>query len=179
MIKLAKIFLFISAILITVLIVFLVVHNFRDKHYFKFNEIVYYHTDLSEQDIFNIKQKKEITPLEKLLVHTTFNEHSGNIKDTLFVSHLEDAGFVSKDISKAKFSLLQEIFKFKEHVSDETSACEPLYRDILIFKQNGSVVGIAKLCFRCGQHDIVGTNENTACFGESGDFKRLEEVLFK
>ena len=52
-----------------------------------------------------------------------------------------------------------------------------MYRDIIIFKNKGTTVGVAKICFRCDQSSIIGTIANTDEFGMSGDFDRLDKLL--
>ena len=49
-----------------------------------------------------------------------------------------------------------------------------MYRDILIFKHDQKITGIAKLCFECNQKVIVGPT-NKKC--EEFDFGTLWEIL--
>lgn len=56
-----------------------------------------------------------------------------------------------------------------------TALCAPVYRDILVFKKNQKIVGVAKVCFGCTQNYLL--------FGETGmrdvslDYTGLEKDL--
>ena len=49
-----------------------------------------------------------------------------------------------------------------------------MYRDILIFKHDQKITGIAKLCFECNQKVIVGSTNKKF---EEFDFGTLWEIL--
>mgnify|MGYP001994192344 CR=1 FL=1 len=40
-------------------------------------------------------------------------------------------------------------FSEKEHDNIYASPCIAIYRDIVIFKKSGSIIGVAKICFGC------------------------------
>jgi hypothetical protein len=56
-------------------------------------------------------------------------------------------------------------------------ACIAIYRDILVFRNHGKICGIAKVCFKCGIHVIVGTESKTDEFGQAGDYNKLNQLL--
>jgi hypothetical protein len=58
-------------------------------------------------------------------------------------------------------------------------ACDPFYRDILIFKKENKIVGISKICFECGLHWTIGSKRDVLLLGQKGDFEKLEKILSK
>jgi hypothetical protein len=53
--------------------------------------------------------------------------------------------------------------------------CAPVYRDILIFKEDGKVTSIAKICLSCYKNHIV-TEKNTFINSEI-EFEKLHQLL--
>ena len=65
----------------------------------------------------------------------------------------------------------------KSTLENIATACIHVYRDILIFKKEGKVIGTAKICFDCMSKQIKGTTANTENFGQDGDYEKLEKIL--
>ena len=86
-------------------------------------------------------------------------------------------GYSKQMIPAAYHAAIETIFSEKNTSNNWVAACEPIYRDILIFKQSNKIVGVAKLCFECHQHQILGTSVNTEMFGQDGDWEKLEMLL--
>jgi hypothetical protein len=63
------------------------------------------------------------------------------------------------------------MFKFKIFYE----ACIPTYRDILLFKKDGKIVGFAKVCFDCSQSYIVVNKEDVVNL--QLDYEDLKEIL--
>ncbi len=99
------------------------------------------------------------------------------ISDTSFLVQLEKTGFVKSSVDTSKFDTLDELFAPKEVNDSVAYACKPVYRDILVFRKNGRIAGIAKVCFSCKKHLIVGAKGNTDNFGMNGDYERLQRLL--
>ena len=69
------------------------------------------------------------------------------LTDTLYISRLEEFDFDKEKIETAKFDSLRDIFQYKKHTDFFSARCLPTYNDILIFKNKGEIIGIAKICF--------------------------------
>ena len=80
-------------------------------------------------------------------------------------------------IDKSKFESIDKIFIEKSTLENIATACIHVYRDILIFKKEGKVIGTAKICFDCMSKQIKGTTANTENFGQDGDYEKLEKIL--
>lgn len=55
--------------------------------------------------------------------------------------------------------------------------CEPIYRDIFLFKKNTKVSGIAKLCYDCEKSLFIGTSAVVSNFGAKGEFEQLRKII--
>ncbi len=104
-----------------------------------------------------------------------------SLKDTAFIDSLILIGFEQINMSPSKESDINHIYK--ERYADLTgprlgSYCLPNFTDILIFKKQGKITGISKVCFGCSHISIVGTDKFTAAFGENGEYQQLEKVLY-
>jgi hypothetical protein len=105
----------------------------------------------------------------------------GNIpsdtSDLTFIDKLEAMGYTRNKIDESKFQAIDEIFTEKRVDEIFATACIQVYRDIFVFKKGNKVVGVAKVCFGCWGHHIVGTKSNTSAFGQNGDFDRLYKLI--
>ena len=64
--------------------------------------------------------------------------------------------------------------KCKEIVS---AACEPVFRDIFIFKKNKKEIGIAKICFECELYSLSKGDFISDCFGMNNELEKLKSIL--
>ena len=151
------------------------------SHYFDFDEVVHYKTDLdSEQarDLINKRNKSKQDTLLLIAVSSLWLPRA--LTDTNFLNSLETLPFEKKALPNTSISLINNIFKEKVPIDEiEENMCLPLFRDILIFKKFQRINGLAKICFECQQHYIIGTSANTFLFGTQGDYKKLETILKK
>jgi hypothetical protein len=145
--------------------------------YFNFDEIDYYYNDykdLIKENSNDILQKSD---LELLKNDVLFNSVPQNISDSAFINKLETIDFIKKTIEKTKYKAIEKIFTFKTVKNLEYGGCIYIYRDILVFKKNRKVIGVAKICFGCNDNKIIGTNVNTENFGQDGDYEKLSKLL--
>lgn len=72
---------------------------------------------------------------------------------------------------------IENIFSEKDSLQMSAYACVPEYRDIFIFKKNEKTVGIAKICFKCGRFQIIGSKIDTQYFGLGTEFDKLHKIV--
>jgi hypothetical protein len=110
-------------------------------------ELVYFNSPdtLNELNVTVLKKK-----------YTQYKMNENQIKEiSKFFVHYDSA------VQKGSFTL--------------TTFCDPVYRDILVFKKDQKIIGVAKVCFGCTQNYLL--------FGESGmrdvtlDYSGLEKEL--
>ena len=147
------------------------------EFYFDFDNVEHYSIEIDENELFELEEKKYLSESEKLQIELVINDFPESISDTLFINKLEKSGFTKTLIEKSKNEDLNNLFREKSHKESLYAACIAAYRDILIFRKNGKVIGIAKICFSCSQNRIIGTDANTFEFGQSGDYGKLAKIL--
>ncbi|WP_312768358.1 hypothetical protein [Epilithonimonas sp.] len=147
------------------------------QKYFKYDQIDFYHIDFEESNIIELDKNKNNSKLDKLKNDIIIGNFPQNINETDFLKSMDKIGYNKKEIPKSKFSEIDKVFIDKTVDASSTCVCIAFYRDILVFKNKGKIIGIAKICFSCHQHIIIGTKINDENFGQNGDYKKLEILL--
>lgn len=147
------------------------------KPYFSYDKIEHYYYDISEDELQKIEEKKKKSDKEERQLELLTQNKPDKLSDTTALSGIEKIGFVKQNISEDKFEALDQIFCERKHKETIAMACIAVYRDILIFKKTGKIIGTAKICFECDQNVITGTTKNTDEFGQSGDYRKLYTLL--
>jgi len=147
-------------------------------YYFDFDEVDHYNIRISESDLYELsddtQNKKNVLKVELLQ-----DNIPRDISDTGFVAKLEKMGFEKTDVPASKNEDLNELFREKGQDPNRLySMCMPIYRDILVFRKNGAISGIAKICFECDLEHIVGTAVKTSNFGSFETHRKLSALLF-
>ena len=149
------------------------------KKFFEYDRIVHYFNPYDEsnlKDLYNSQTKSEIDSIKKGVI---VGHIPTNIFDLSFIDKLERIGYKNENVDKSKFGAIDNIFTEKVITENLSTACISIYRDILIFKKQSKVIGTAKICFECMDHQITGTNANTGNFGQDGDYSQLQKILRK
>ncbi|BDS11552.1 hypothetical protein [Aureispira anguillae] len=149
------------------------------KNYFDFDEAEHYAIKTSSNDLLILQNKVQKSGDENLLMSILYSYEPQQIEDVHFLEKLELLGFTKKQISTKKLDRLNYLFSTKKHTKAYLMGCAPVFRDIIVFKKHSKIIGIAKICFQCMRHHIVGSNLNVRNFGQSGDFSRLAILLYK
>lgn len=107
------------------------------------------------------------------------DETPATITDTAFIVNLENIGYKKTTIDTSIYNDINSIFMEKKTEEILGTSCIYIYRDMLIFRKvRGEISGMAKICFDCMAHHIVGTEANTEYFGQNGDYARLQKFLY-
>ncbi|RLZ11973.1 hypothetical protein [Faecalibacter macacae] len=166
---------------IILIILFSCSHN-NPNSYFQFDEIVYYRLDENFVD-FNESAKEintlDTTNIEVYQYNVINSSMSLDLKNNLLENNLKEVGYSKTEILEKYYKDIDEIFSYKEYKNAFNVGCFPWYRDILIFKKENEIIGIAKICFQCGQHAISGAIGDTEWFGNDGDYEKLEKILYQ
>jgi hypothetical protein len=99
------------------------------------------------------------------------------LKDTAFIDELRSFGYRRKYVKPTKFRELNKLFCHKEYDDLSVRRCSAVYTDILIFRKENRIVGIAKLDFVGCQFYFVGALVETKNFGRAGEFLELKKIL--
>ena len=149
------------------------------KPFFDFDEVIHYEVSISEDEFYDLIQKDTISRETKLLSVLLFDSCPSNQDERKQFEEAIDLVRVASDVINLKFydELRKQVFVKKECSTIEMAACEPLYRDIFIFKKNKKETGMAKICFKCRLYDFSKGNFISDCFGMNGEFGKLKNII--
>lgn len=149
---------------------------FKEEYFFDFDELDHYHISIEDTEI---PMHDSLSNSEKLFSSVIFGNGPS---DMSFIDSLQALGFTYKHVDSTQIAEIKEIFKTRPIPEKEemiANACEPVYRDILIFKKNHKPIGFAKLCFECEDYYIHGSSVNTEPFAQLMDYYSLAVLLGK
>jgi hypothetical protein len=153
----------------------------NDKSFFDFDKVVHYHKEIKDSELrsmFENANEKGKDSEESLYTDIVSGFYPEQI-DINIGRELINFGFNSVVINQKKNSQFNKIFSERKCDSYYAYACVPVYRDILLFYKNDSLVGITKICFGCKQAHIVGAKNIIEDFGQCGVYEKLQVLLSK
>ena len=156
-----------------ILFCFLIVLSSCQSSHFEFNNVDYYQLNISDDD-YNELVTKENKSEEELVLYSLLAEDFPNVLDDHFIKNLEKWYPAKSKIKENKLSALNEVYS--DGINLMKSKCIPVYRDILVFKQNDSIVGISKICFDCDMEYTI-SNNGVRKEIDNNNFKRLKQIL--
>jgi hypothetical protein len=145
--------------------------------FFVFDQVDHYHTAITDAEVKTLYEKpgKKRTDLAMLQIV------GGNVPvsgaDTVFIRNMDVLGFTEKTLNKSENEKLSVIFSKHDATSPAATPAQPVYRDVLIFRRGGRVVGMAKLDMAAQKSHIIGSRYNTLDFGRAGEFAQLRPLL--
>lgn len=149
-------------------------------HYFDFDEAIYYNiTDSLSNDIDSNPDRSATDSIGERLLS---GRNARELSDTIAIAWLDSVGFSKRVFNEVEQVKLREIFREKsfDYDEDETvTTCAPVFRDIYLFKKEGKPTGIVKICYDCGDLQIIGAKADTKGFGYNGEYKQLYELVKK
>jgi hypothetical protein len=149
-----------------------------DKPFFDFDEAYFY--QITEKESEKYSYNDSITPkIEKIEFYKISHDDSYPklLDDKWFFEKIEKYYPRKQKIEKNNLKKLSDIFTERKERKTIFGACDPIYRNIFIFKKEGKVVGISKICFGCLEEYTIGTNRNTKNFGSQNEYKKLEKLV--
>ncbi len=147
------------------------------KKYFNYDSVIYYHINFHDSSLPDLNYRNDESILDSLKREVILGQTPKDTNDLMSLDKLEKMGFQKRNLDNALFSRIDSVFSEKTPEEILTTACGQIYRDILIFKQAKAIVGIAKICFSCGDHIIVGTSVKTEGFEQNGAYSKLKDIL--
>lgn len=145
--------------------------------YFDYDEILHFEKRINFSRVSNLYFGELKTKIDSMRNGVYFKNIPNDISDSSVVFLFKKLGYKKSFINKSKFKDIDQIFIEKNVEENVVSSCIYIYRDILVFKKVGKIVGIAKICFECSANKIVGTLSKTENFGQDGDYERLKKIL--
>jgi len=145
------------------------------KNFYDYDEIIHYslikeeYNSLKKNRKSSLKYKAQFDELDSFLLDRP--------KEINFLKFVESKFFIKRDVPKSKFIRIDSILihKVPPEILD-AAGCIKVFRDILVFKRNKTVVGAAKICFSCGGEVFLRTEQPTQ-FDVYTNIGSLEKVL--
>lgn len=148
------------------------------KPFFDFDEVIHYQIPITLKAALNLFPERGSGKEMSLLGHLLWDDVSEKYHSDLFKKGIDSiAVYKNKINSKFYQELKTEIFSEKKCDNISMAMCDPIYRDIFIFKKNGKEIGVAKICFECYLYSFSKGIFIYDCFGMNGEFKRLKEII--
>lgn len=148
------------------------------KVFFDYDEMTHYSNPFDEEQILELYERQSKSEIDSFKSGIILGGIPIKVSDTVFINKLESIGFSKRNVNKSKFAEINKLFVEKPIEEWLGMGCINVYRDILIFKKQNKTIGIAKICFGCLANQIRGTGANTDNFGQNGDYRRLDSILY-
>jgi hypothetical protein len=149
----------------------------QEMPFFVFDAVDYYHLDIKQQAVDSIAMKADKTNKELALMQILQQRIPVSTIDTLFINNMEILSFDKMRLDSKMYKELGQLFVKQTVENPSYPSCEPIYRDVLIFRKKDKVIGVAKLDFDCGRSAIVGARYDASLFGQSGEYVKLQHLL--
>lgn len=147
----------------------------KKKPFFVFDEVLHYSISLEES--FKCFEKRNFNEKYNFLNNAMEIYSPETLNDTIFIQNLDKYFPKKNKIDKNKLAKLSDIFSETNVESKVETACEPIFRDVFVFKNNNSIVGISKICFSCMKEYTIGSRTSTTNFGSCNEYERLEKLV--
>jgi len=145
--------------------------------FFDSDKIDHYYLNFSEEDFVKLTSKDPVTKKEKEFSNLYMRYYPDSIPKENFEKILLSHNYKKSNLSINKEKDIQNVFSAKDSLMTEGYACVAEYRDIFIFKKKEKIVGIAKICFKCGRYQIIGSKLDTSGFGLWSEFDKLKNIV--
>ena len=147
--------------------------------FFTFDAIDYYKNDIDENTAMNLSNLQNNSEFDKFKYDLIVGETPNNINNNNFTDNIIKVGFKKTEIESKDFQSITQLFSESPERDGLYFACIPIFRDILVFKKNEKVIGVAKICFGCNRNKIIASKANTSNFGQGKDYELLSLILNK
>ena len=151
----------------------------KGEYFFDFDHIDYYRSEIKDEYLLgDLREKLPKEEFEKY--YSVYSkDYPKNLDDEQLETTLTQLEFKKIELDKKVYQDINEIYREKEMSSSLEAFCIPIYRDILIFKKNNSVVGISKVCFDCNMNYTLGSKTDVEIYNNSNDYEKLEKLLYR
>ncbi|WKL46646.1 hypothetical protein Q1W71_16965 [Flavobacterium pectinovorum] len=168
--------------IVLLLFVILSCKSKEEKMFFDFDSVEYYSLNKNKEEAMeeNNSKSHDNGIFDKIF----FDNYPEKVNNAVFNKTINSDGFSKfelsqKDIEHLKNDIFLEKSSFK--MLENVYACSPQYRDILVFKKNKQISGIAKICLSCRQFYLISSKKEiqTENFGTEEEYKSLEKLFNK
>lgn len=149
------------------------------KPFLDFDQIDYYSVSISEDEQLNYRLKENKSNVEKNFFEILDGNVPINLKNDSLINTIESTNFfkhieVNENLNKDFLNCFFTHSNSKSSFITISSICVHIYRDILIFRKNSKIVGVALVCFSC---DAVKYYSQNGYQHIQVDFQKIEVIL--
>ena len=137
----------------------------------------HYYLDFSDDDFMKIIRKDRNTEKELELIALFVHHFPDSIPQENFEKILLKHNYKKSDLTIKQQKDIENVFSEKDSSPDSYASCAAEYRDIFIFKKKEKTIGIAKICFKCGRFQIVGSKLDVDGFGLWSELDKLKKIV--
>jgi hypothetical protein len=143
-----------------------------------YDQIELYHCNLSDSMIYVLFYSKK-DPLSGTKSPDYLLRRVPKELDPKLPKKLKKYGYTRTTLDSSVCMNIDSILIQKPHPEvSYLTECSPVYRDILIFKKDKKITGIAQICFSCDQFYFVGNVIKSEGFGQYEELRKLKKVLY-
>lgn len=147
------------------------------RPFFDSDKIDHYYLNFSDDDFTKILIKDINTKREKEFFDIYVHAFPDTIPQENFEKILLNHNYKKSNLSIKQQKEIENVFSEKDSLQDTFAACAAEYRDIFIFKKKEKTLGIAKICFKCGRFQIIGSKLDTNGFGLWSELDKLKSII--
>ena len=147
------------------------------RPFFDSDKVDHYYLDFSEDDFTKILMKEKNTKMEEEFFDIYVHTFPETIQQENFEKILLNHNYKKSNLSIKQEKEIENVFSEKDSLQNTFAGCAAEYRDIFIFKRKDKTVGIAKICFKCGRTQIIGSKLDVSGFGLWSEFDKLKSII--
>jgi hypothetical protein len=147
------------------------------RPFFDSDKIDHYYLNFSEDDFTKILMKDNNTKKEKEFFEIYVHTFPDTIPQENFGKILLSHNYKKSNLSIKQQKGIENVFSEKDSLQTIFAGCAAEYRDIFVFKKKEKTVGIAKICFKCGRTQIIGSKLDVSGFGLWSEFDKLKSII--
>ncbi|MCK6607700.1 MAG: hypothetical protein L6Q46_05265 [Flavobacterium sp.] len=164
-------------IIIFSIIIFSCIENKKESQSFNINydKIDHYHLNTETSKIYNGLAHKEKEILNEIL----YSASPSSINDLTAINIIESQSEKKTIDSKFNSEIVKSVSLHEINQNEEQpiTSCEPIYRDILIFRKENKITSIIKICFDCSENQVLGINFDSSKYFFGVNYKKLKKLL--
>ena len=147
------------------------------RPFFDSDKIDHYYLNLSDDDFTNLIHNDKPTHKQEELTDIYVHHFPDTIPKENFEKILLTHNYKKSNLSIIQQKEIENVFSEKDSLQNSFASCAAEYRDIFIFKKKEKTVGIAKICFKCGRFQIIGSKLDTSGFGLWSELDELQTII--
>ena len=166
--------------IVLLLLIILSCKSTEESAFFDFDSVKYYSLNKNKEKELIENNRKGIK--DSILNNILYSEFPDKLDNGVFYKTINFNGFSKFEISQKDVEYLRnDVFvkKVSLKMFESVKACAPEYRDILIFKKNNKISGLAKICISCGQFYFISSKKEiqTKDFGTEQEYESLAKLF--